>query len=248
MRTDFVFIHGGGRGGWCWEPTIEEMNRSENANLGKLVALDMPGWGAKKNEPDNEMTLAGYARSAVADIEEAGLSNIVIVGHSFAGLTIPYIVKEIPARFKRVVFMACAVPDEGDSLRDLLAKMGKIEPGQRIQAGSPRERFKSEWNIERSSVRLGRKRAEWLINQLEKEFEVERTMPAMEKITRKGFSGLKPMSWVILGRDRSMPPVWQRQFATKLGIPEHDWTEIVAEHDAMISSPKGVAEALLRWA
>lgn len=248
MRTDFVFIHGGGRGGWCWEPTIEEMDRSEHANLGKLVALDMPGWGTKKNVPDAELTLAGYARSAVADIERKDLSNIVVVGHSFAGLTIPYIVKDIPERFKRVVFMACAVPDEEDSLRGLLGKMGKIKPDSRLRAGSPRERFKSEWDIERSSGRLGRERAEWLLAHLEKEFEMERPMPAMEKITRDGFAGLKPMSWVVLSQDRSMPPSWQRQFATKLGIPESEWIDLVGEHDAMISNPRGLTEILLRWA
>ena len=246
MGTDFVFIHGGGRAGWCWTPTIEEMARSGHPNLGRLVALDMPGWGAKKDAED--CTMAGYVASAIGDIEAADLRDIVVVGHSFAGLTIPYIVTAVPERFKRVVFMACAVPDEGDSLRDLLVSMGKMDPAERIRPAAPRERFKSEWDVERSSVRLGRERAEWLVACLEKEFERERPMPVMEKVARDGFAGLKPASWIVLTRDRSMPPSWQRKFAAKLGIAETEQIELGGEHDAMISSPKGVAEILLRWA
>ena len=246
MGTDFVFIHGGGRAGWCWTPTIEEMARSGHPNLGRLVALDMPGWGAKKDAED--CTMAGYVASAIRDIEDAGLRDIVVVGHSFAGLTIPYIVTAIPERFKRVVFMACAVPDEGDSLRDLLVSMGKMDPAERIRPAAPRERFKSEWDVERSSRRLGRERAEWLVACLEQEFERERPMPVMEKVARDGFVGLKPASWIVLTRDRSMPPSWQRKFAAKLGIAETEQIELGGEHDAMISSPKGVAEVLLRWA
>ena len=196
-------------------------------NLGRLVALDMPGWGAKKDAED--CTMAGYVASAIGDIEDADLRDIVVVGHSFAGLTIPYIVTAIPERFKRVVFMACAVPDAGDSLRDLLVSMGKMDPAERIRPAAPRERFKSEWDVERSSRRLGRERAEWLVACLEKEFE-RSGMPVMEKVARDGFVGLEPASGVL--RDRSM----ERKFAAKLGIAEAEqW------HDAMISSPKGVA-------
>ena len=93
----------------------------------------MPGWGAKKDAED--CTMAGYVASAIGDIEDADLRDIVVVGHSFAGLTIPYIVTAIPERFKRVVFMACAVPDAGDSLRDLLVSMGKMDPCRADQAG-----------------------------------------------------------------------------------------------------------------
>ena len=210
--------------------------------------MDMPGWGAKKSVTDADCTLTGYADSAIADIEAADLRNIVVVGHSFAGLTIPYVVKRIPERVKHVAFMACAVPDEGDSLRDLLAKMGKMQPGAPIPRGSPKERFRSEWDVERSGRRLGRERAEWLVAHLEKEFEVESPMPGMEKITREGFVGLKPTSWIVLSRDRSMPPDWQRKFAAKLAIPESEIVDLAAEHDAMISSPKGLASILLRWA
>jgi hypothetical protein len=34
-------------------------------------------------------------RSVVADIEDVGIGNIVIVGHSIAGLTVPGVVAEL---------------------------------------------------------------------------------------------------------------------------------------------------------
>ncbi len=47
MATDYVMIHGGGRGGWCWEPTIEEMRTRGHPDLGRVAAIDMPGAGRK---------------------------------------------------------------------------------------------------------------------------------------------------------------------------------------------------------
>ncbi len=248
MTTDFVFLHGGGRGGWCWEPTIEEMVRQGHPNLGKLASLDFPGHGRKKEVSDKDCTVAGYVESVVRDITEKDLHNIVLVGHSYAGLIIPYVVKRMTERIKRTVFMACAVPPEGKSLRDLLIMMGKMWPDTRLDSHSAKARFAGEWDLERTSRRLGPERAKWLLENLEREFAVPYIVPGSEPVTREGFAGLAPISWVVLTRDRSMPPRWQRAFAHWLDGDRVEVQEVDGEHDAMISKPGSVATAMLRYA
>ncbi len=251
MTTDYVMIHGGGRGGWCWEPTIEAMQAKGHPNLGRVAALDMPGWGKKKEVTEAGCTVEGYVASAIRDIEASGLCNIVLVGHSFAGLVMPYVVTRIPERIQRTIFMACAVPPEGQSLRDLLVEMGKVPANMRNAPMGPNahaRRFPVEWDAERSGRRLGRERAQWLLDNLRREFQKQFPTPAMDRVSRTGFHGLRPVTWVLLTRDRSMPPRWQRRFAREVGGEQCEIVEVEAQHDAMISRPKEVAEALLRYA
>jgi len=187
----------------------------------------------------------------VRDIVEADLRNIIHVGHSFAGLVMPYVVTRIPERIRRVVFMACAVPPEGQSLRDLLVGMGKLSPSTVIEpltrSATPR-RFPEEWDLDRSSRRLGRQRAQWLLENLRREYAKTFPSPVAERVARTGFLGLRPVTWVLLARDRSMPPRWQRLFAREVGGDAVEIVEIDAPHDAMISRPRQVAEVLLRYA
>jgi pimeloyl-ACP methyl ester carboxylesterase len=247
VTTDFVFMHGGGRGGWCWEPTIEAIQQERHPAVGRLLALDMPGAGGKKDVTPEQCTMQGYVDSAVRDILAADARNIVLVGHSFAGLVMPYVVRRIPDRIKRTVFMACAVPPEGHSLRDLLALMGKVKAGTPMGSRGPaRDHFRGEWDVARSTKRLGPDRARWLLDNLQREFAAMHPMPAEEKVVRDGFLGLRPVTWIVLTRDKSMPPAWQRRFAKWVGASE--LLEVEAQHDAMISRPADVADALLRYA
>src|SRR6202022_853862 len=74
-----VLVHGGGLAADSWALTVEEIHRL--APELTVLALDLPG---RRNKPGNltEMTIADFVKSVVDDIEEAGLADIVLVGHS----------------------------------------------------------------------------------------------------------------------------------------------------------------------
>ncbi|MEE9284463.1 MAG: alpha/beta fold hydrolase, partial [Dehalococcoidia bacterium] len=239
MPTDYVFIHGGLRGGWCWTPTLEAMADQGHPRLDRMIAPDMPGHGDYKDASPEDCTIGGYVQTAVDAILEHDLRNIVMVGHSFAGLTMPYIAQRLPDRMRRVMFMACVVPPEGDSLDDLLAAMGKSTP----EGVKDREtRWAREWDLERSAKRLGsRERAQWLLENLNKENAKQLPRPSGEKIYRDGFAGLVPLTWVLTVRDRAFLPRWQLKFREWLGGDEVGLEELDAAHDAMISQPRALA-------
>jgi pimeloyl-ACP methyl ester carboxylesterase len=81
-----VLVHGGGHAADCWEPTIDEIHRQEPELT--VLAVDLPG---RRGKPGDlyTLTIADFVESVVADIEEAGLGDIVLAGHSMAGLTVP---------------------------------------------------------------------------------------------------------------------------------------------------------------
>ena len=84
-----VLVHGGGLAADSWELTVDEIHRL--APELTVLALDMPG---RRNKPGDlrEMTIADYVDSLVGDIESAGVDDIVIVGHSMAGVMVPAVV------------------------------------------------------------------------------------------------------------------------------------------------------------
>jgi pimeloyl-ACP methyl ester carboxylesterase len=110
-----VLVHGGGHAADCWEPTVEEIHR-QAPDL-KVLAVDLPG---RRGKPGDllKMTIADFVDSVVGDIEEAGLDEIVLVGHSMAGLTVPGVLTKLGSTRVRELILATAfVPPRGQDPR-----------------------------------------------------------------------------------------------------------------------------------
>ena len=81
-----VLVHGGAHAGDCWELTVAELARI--APELRVLAVDLPGRGARPADL-TALRITDFVNSAVADIEGAGLGDVVVVGHSMAGLVVP---------------------------------------------------------------------------------------------------------------------------------------------------------------
>src|SRR5262249_9208919 len=112
VTLPIVLVHGGGIDSRCWEPLQTHLT-------GPSLAVDLPGRGA---HPDDlrSVTLAACAASVCADIDAAGFDEVVLVGHSLAGCSMPGTIGRLGARVRHAVFVACTVPDDGKSAYDML--------------------------------------------------------------------------------------------------------------------------------
>jgi pimeloyl-ACP methyl ester carboxylesterase len=113
-----VLVHGGGLAADSWELTVDEIHRL--APEITVLAVDLPGRRAKPGDL-LRLTIADFVESVIDDIEDAGLGDIVLVGHSMAGLTIPEVVAKLgSSRVREMVLATAFVPPEGKSLVDTL--------------------------------------------------------------------------------------------------------------------------------
>ena len=67
-------------------------------------------------------SFAGITFQTYVDQVKAAIgtrTNVVLVGHSFAGLVISQVAEEEPAQIKELIFLAAALPHDGDSLLSL---------------------------------------------------------------------------------------------------------------------------------
>jgi pimeloyl-ACP methyl ester carboxylesterase len=110
--TDFVFLHGGGQGSWVWNEAIAAM-QAQSGSAHRYLALDGPGCGAKRGQDTSGYDFAGITAELVADIESSGMCDVVLVGHSQAGLSMPAMAQLRPDLFARLICVSCAAPEPG---------------------------------------------------------------------------------------------------------------------------------------
>ena len=82
-------------------------------------ALDLPGCGADQT-PRREITLESWRRALVAFVEARNLRNLVLVGHSLAGLVLAAAAPDLADRIERLDFVAALLPEQGQRVLDLL--------------------------------------------------------------------------------------------------------------------------------
>jgi hypothetical protein len=104
--TAFGFVHGAYHGSWCWQPVIEELERRGHQGLAVDLPCEDPGAGA-----------IDYAEAAVEAFSAAG-PELVVVGHSLAGLTIPLVATRRPVA--RLVYLCAMLPRPGRSQDDII--------------------------------------------------------------------------------------------------------------------------------
>src|ERR1700754_355761 len=116
---DLVLVHGGEHAGDCWDLVVTELQRL--APELRILAVDLPGRGRTPGDLATA-TIGEWVDSVVADIDREGLGDIVIVGHSMAGVTVPGIVTKLgSARVREMVLVAAFVPSQGQAIVDTLS-------------------------------------------------------------------------------------------------------------------------------
>jgi pimeloyl-ACP methyl ester carboxylesterase len=110
--TPLVLVHGGGLDSRCWDLLLPHLD-------GPAIAVDLPGRG-RHPAPLESVTVADCARAVVVDVDAAGFDELVLVGHSLAGVSMPAVVGLLGNRVHHAVFVACTVPADGTSCFDTL--------------------------------------------------------------------------------------------------------------------------------
>lgn len=110
--TLFALIHGGAHGGWCWELVVPELE----ARGHRAVYPDLP----IEDETAGAQEWARTVIEAIDAVTDPTDDDVVIVGHSLAGMCVPVIASQRPVR--RMVFLAAMVPQPGRVYTDYLVE------------------------------------------------------------------------------------------------------------------------------
>lgn len=239
-----VLVHGGAHSADCWDLTVSEL-RCREPEL-KVLAVNLPGHGDTPGDL-RTITTADRVDSVVADIDQAGLDHVVIVGHSMAGLTVPGVVASLGASRVREMILATAfVPSQCSAIVDTLTGPLAWYARRAARVGTPPAVM---------PVRLAR----WAfcngMTPRQRDFALSRLHPesvrmVVEIVDRNGLSDEVPRTWILTTRDRALSQRSQRRSIAALGGVQ---TVISLDtcHDLMVSEPGRLAEILIercrRW-
>ncbi|MEU3888859.1 alpha/beta hydrolase [Streptomyces sp. NPDC029041] len=107
--SDFVMVAGTWLGAWAWDEVATELRDAGHA----VHALTLSGLAERRDtQPAGQRT---HVRDIVEEVERLGLREVVLVGHSYAGIPVGQAAERIGDRLRRVVFVDGNVPVDGES-------------------------------------------------------------------------------------------------------------------------------------
>jgi pimeloyl-ACP methyl ester carboxylesterase len=231
-----VLVHGGGLAGDCWDLTVAELARK--APELPVLAVDLPGRGGRPADLAY-LRISDFVDSVIADIEGAGFGDVVVVGHSMAGLTVPGIVAKLgAAQVREMILLAAFVPPQGlsvvDTLRGPLAPLARS--ARRVQRASipvtlAQYAFCNGMTREQRAFTLSRLYG-----------EAENVI--FESVDRSDLPDDVPRTWIMTLRDRALSTRQQLTAIESLGGVD---TMICLDgcHNLMVSDPAGLAGVLI---
>jgi pimeloyl-ACP methyl ester carboxylesterase len=112
----FVLVHGSNDGGWVWRKLAPLLRAA-----GHLVYTPtLTGLADRSHLLDCGVNLTTHITDVVNLLFYEDLSEVVLVGNSYAGMVITGVAAKAPERLKLLVYLDAYVPDEGQSEFDLL--------------------------------------------------------------------------------------------------------------------------------
>jgi pimeloyl-ACP methyl ester carboxylesterase len=224
-----VLVHGGGFDHRCWNLLLPHLD-------GPTLAVDLPGRG-RHPAPAETITLLTCAQSIADDVDEAGFGDIVLVGHSLAGCSMPATVGLLGDRVRHAVFVACTVPEDGTSALDTLDPEIQAMATEGLEGGATgvldsalaQDLFGNDLDDEQFA---------WCVGRMVPEAPSLITAPVDLAPLRAPF----PRTWVRTVHDAILDPDKQLRFAQN--VPDCPVVDFDAAHMVMISQPEALAQLL----
>ena len=105
----FVLVHGIGCGGWIWQKTTPLLR-----NAGHDVCTPtLTGIGDRAHLLNCGVDLTMHITDITNLLRYEDLTDIVLVGHSYAGMVITGVAASVPERLRLLIYLDAYVPEDG---------------------------------------------------------------------------------------------------------------------------------------
>ncbi len=116
----YLFIHGAWHNRACWSAVLPLLKATHHA-----MAIDLPGHGG------NTMLYSAIRLNTYVDtVKQTVLAlktPVILVGHSLGGMVISQVAEEIPEAIQSLVYVAGFLPQNGQSLLDIVQTFPQAE-------------------------------------------------------------------------------------------------------------------------
>ncbi|MFI1920123.1 alpha/beta hydrolase [Nocardia sp. NPDC020380] len=133
--STFLLVHGAWHSGRCWDRVVPLLESAGH----RVLAPSLTGYGDKAHLLGPDVGLDTHVEDIVTLIDEQDLDELILVGHSYAGLVISAVANQIPERIAHLVYLDAMVPQDGETAvdvqpitRNLIELAAQSESGWRV--------------------------------------------------------------------------------------------------------------------
>jgi pimeloyl-ACP methyl ester carboxylesterase len=248
--TLLCLVHGACLGAWCWDILTQEIKTRGHQTVAVDLPIEDPSAGVVQYAEVVSKTLQGFE------------DDVVLVGHSMAGLTIPLVASLRPVR--HLVFVGGLIPHIGVSLLDQF--YDEVDPnflktiGYKLPEADKFEQFRDEPDMfNPAALKINSLQDEAVAREfLFHDCTSDVARWAFPKLRNQEFlymSEVSPLqawsdvkcTYIVCGEDRCLSPAWCRYAARKrLGVEAIELPR--SSHSPMLSHPTQLAEILAKVA
>lgn len=246
-----VLVHGGGFGAWCWYKTMTLL-----ADAGfEVTAINLAGSGVHSLDANTITSLSQYVNPLISFLEKLGDDEkVILVGHDFGGTCISFAMEAFPTKIAKSVFLAAAMPKNGQRTVDMLSQEGAtnemMQQAQIFLYTNGKDQTPTAINLETSSLR------ELLFNQSPtKDIALASVSmrpipfaPIMEKlvVTDNNYGSIRRF-YIETTEDNALPLALQ-QSMSETNPPEKVFRLKGSDHAPFFSKPQALHKILVEIA
>jgi pimeloyl-ACP methyl ester carboxylesterase len=112
----YLLVHGAWHNGHAWDRVVPWLASAGH----QVLAPSLTGHGDKEHLLSPEVGLDTHVDDIVSLIVEGDLTDVVLVGHSYAGLVISAVANQVPERIAELVYLDAMVPEDGETACDVM--------------------------------------------------------------------------------------------------------------------------------
>lgn len=112
----FVLLHGAWHGGWCWSRVATRLR----GNGHQVFSPTFTGVSDRAHLLSPSVGLSTHIDDVVRLLDAEALTDVVLVGHSYAGMVVSGVAEIRPETLHARAYLDAFVPEDGESAIDLL--------------------------------------------------------------------------------------------------------------------------------
>lgn len=231
--STFVLVHGAWHGGWCWRRVAPLLRRDGH----DVFTPSLTGLGdrAHLSHPDIDLDVHIQDILTLIDMEE--LDDIVLVGHSYAGMVVTGVADRVPSKISSLVYLDAFIPENGKAQMDyMLPERAALVRKEGEATGMVNPLPLALFGVTRPED------VAWASRHIVK--HPYKTMAQPIELTNQTALGRLRKTFIYCSSPASGA---FNQFAEKLrNDPRWQVFEMKSGHDVMIIDPEGLAKVLLQ--
>jgi pimeloyl-ACP methyl ester carboxylesterase len=114
--STYLLVHGAWHDARAWDRVVPLLEAAGH----RVLAPSLTGSGDKAHLLGPDVGLETHVADVVSVIEDADLADIVLVGHSYAGLVVTSVADTVPHRVAHLVYLDAMVPEDGETAVDVM--------------------------------------------------------------------------------------------------------------------------------